>query len=291
MLDDARVRNTLVAGGLLTPDDVKEIEVSAARRGQSFYRTAVEMQRVAETVAVSHVAGALGVPSVSLEKFTAKRKLVDILPFVVARKYRVLPVGLKARDGELTLFVAMDDPQDLDALEAVSQHCYHPIVPLLAGPVDLDHALERVYQKGQVAPSPPRAPRAPTGRQDILSNVLDDLDHAAPSDMLSALSLLDDIPRNRHDEITSPTGFDPIEAPPTEQPLEEPKPSDSGFGRTHLARPLRQTTGTGFHRAGPASTSLGISLASGDPLASALARLLVGKGILSEEELEAALEE
>lgn len=301
MLDDARVRKTLVASGLLTPEEVTEIEVIAFRRGLSFYRTAVELDRVQETAAVSHVAGALGVPSVSLEKFTAKPKLMDVLPLDLVRGYRVLPVGLKPRDGELTLFVAMDDPQDLDALEAVSQHCYHPVVPLLAGPIDLDRALERVYPDPLLdgpgapplsPPPPPFTPRSHTARQDIFANVLDDLDHAAASDMLSALSMLDDIPRNRHDEVTSPSGFPAAEVPPIAQVAERSASNtESNYGRTHLAGPGRDPSASGFQHAGPASSSLGISLASGDPLAAALARVLIAKGILTNAELEEALEE
>jgi hypothetical protein len=106
--------------------------------------------------------------------------------------------------------------------------------------------------------------------------------------------MLDDIPRNRHDRITSPTGFQPVD-----EPLVEERPtlqmeamlSDSDFGRTQLARPGRNTSTAGFQRAGPAKSSMGNSLSSRDPLAAALARLLVAKGILTSAELEAALEE
>ena len=300
MLDDSRIRKTFVSCGLLSEDDLKEVEVVAFRRGGSVYRTAIETGRVDETDAVSHLAGALGVPSVSLEKFTAKQKLLEVLPVAVVRKYRVLPVGLKPRNGDVTLFVAMEDPQDLDALEAVSQHCTHPVVPLLAGPVDLDRALDRVYPDAH-GPSTAGTP-APNGtssdserRPDIFAQVLEDLDGAAPSDMLSALSMLDDIPRNRHDLVTAPAGFQPVRKtirPPTDlaSTVESEKSKSSLGETTHFAAPGANET-SGFQRSGPASANLSVLLESGDSLGAALAKVLIVKRIITVAELEDALED
>lgn len=288
MLDDSRIRKTLMSCGLVTADDLKEIEVLAARRGSSIYRTAIETGWVSETDAVSHLAGSLGVPSVSLEKFTAKTTLIEVLPVSVVLKYRVMPVGLKPRNGELTLFLAMDDPHDLDALEAVSHHAPNPVVPLLAGPVDLDRALERVYLgiHDEAPSNPPPSDRGP----DIVAHVMEGLDGAAPSDMLSALSMLDDIPRNRHDRVTSPSGFQPIGN--RMQPASdlastvETERSRSSFNRT--ARPVRPVAeSSGAPVSLPAELEVRVS--SSDPLAAALTRILVGKGIITPAELEAAL--
>lgn len=288
MLDDGRIRKTLLASGLVTADDLKEIEVLAFRRGSSVYRTSIETGWVNETDAVSHLAGALGVPSVSLEKFTAKPKLLEVLPVSVVRKYRVMPVGLKPRNGELKLFVAMDDPHDLDALEAISHHAPNPVVPLLAGPVDLDRALERVYPGIHDAePSnPPPAERGP----DIFAHVLEDLDGAAPSDVLSALSMLDDIPRNRHDRVTSPSGFQPVRS--RMQPASdlattvENEPSKSSFNSTtQLNRPGAENS------VPPAAlpAALEVRLSAADPLVAAVTRVLIAKGIITPDELGDAL--
>lgn len=302
MLDDERIRNTLEATGLASPEDVHEFELLAMRRGISLFRAAIDSGLVPEDKLVAHVAGALGVASVSLRNFTAKPKLVAVLPPNIVKQHRALPVGLKERDGELVLFVAMDDPQDIDALEAIGQCCPHPVSPLLAGPVDLDQAIDRVYPRPEPAASgdQPTIPPVRDPGHDMFAHVLDDLERAQPSEMLSALSLLDDIPRNRHSHITPTTGISPIgpagdHDPPPPAAMQRLSSGPFDGGVTDFGKPARggdpSVSKAGFHRAGPASSSsLGLQARSGDELARALVKVLVDRGLVTEAELRAALE-
>ncbi|MCB9532468.1 MAG: hypothetical protein H6700_11945 [Myxococcales bacterium] len=301
---------------------MRELEGLALQRGTSLYRAAVQSGRVQEATLVGHLAAALAVPSVSLENFTAKKMLVDLLPADVVRRHRVLPVGLKPRDGELTLFVAMEDPQDLDALEAVSVRCPYPLVPLLAGPLDLDGAVRRVYPdaiKAAGSAAPAGASTAPAAgtvagsarsaardrhersvHPDLFGSVLDDLEQAQPSEMLSALSLLDDIPRNRHEQVTSPTGFSPIDDQPTDThaavetrsaapPSAEQRPR-RGVEPSRPAESVR-----GFTRRGAPSESAvpaaGWESRPPDVLVRAVVSILLRRGVITRSELDDALNE
>lgn len=302
MLHDDRIRKTLLASGLADSDELRELEIVSMQRGTSLYRAAVLNGRIDEAELVAHLAAALGVASVSLRNFAAKQNLVDVLPAALVRKHRSLPVGLKPQDDEIALFVAMDDPHDLDALEAVGQACRLPVVPLLAGPIDLDEAIERVYPRvererdsGNAATVPPVGDSGP----DAFANVLQDLERAQSSEMLSALSLLDDIPRNRHEHITPSTGMAPV-GPATD--LSEPPPAPArrqastlGFGSTTaFSKPAPDTerpkTKPGFQRAGPPVANTWRSRDS-DELVRALVDILLRRGLISEAELRAALGE
>jgi len=373
MIDDERIRRSLTQTGLVNGERVLELEAFARSRALPLYRAAIASGVVTEPLLVSNLAAALGVPSVSLENFTAKPALVDLLPADVVRRHRVVPVGLKPRDGETTLFVAMEDPQDLDALEAISMRCPYPVVPLLAGPFDLDAAVARVYptvppsprssSQGpflaeappslaggaspqppsrsplpppgfgaarasqlppsspftasrpsslQVAMEPPLSPDAPTPpprdsasssslggarsrspHHDLFANVMNDLERSHAPDMLSALSLLDDIPRDRHEVPTSPTGFSAVAEP-------------SGRGRTESSasppvapgppRGTRRPDVAGFSRRPVAASESAVprmpwEARPTDDLVRALVTLLLRRGLVSQSELLQALDE
>jgi hypothetical protein len=112
--------------------------------------------------------------------------------------------------------------------------------------------------------------------------------------MVSALSMLDDIPRDRHEHVTSPTGFQPIQKPRLVTDLAttvENEKATSSIAVMIRAAATSDSDVSGFHRSGPAaSSSLGAKLTAGDPLAAALAKALLAKGIITERELEEALE-
>lgn len=201
MLTDNRIRKTLIAAGMADAAEVSALVATASRAGRSLYREVILTGRVAEEQLVAHLAAELGIPSVSLSGFANKPELAALVPVDLVRTHRALPVGLKMVDGVETLYVAVEDPLDVEALEALGQIVPHPVIPLLAGPVDLDAAIARC-----TSTAPPPAPH-----DDLFAEVLENLDEHAQSDMLSALSLLDDIPRNRHEVVTSPSGFQEAE--------------------------------------------------------------------------------
>lgn len=332
MIHDDRIREALLNGGLASEEEVAQLAQTASHMGTSLYRAVLAVSDVAETDLVGYLSTILEVSSVSLQQFRGKPTLIALLPPNVVKRHRVLPVGLKDQDGQETLFLAMEDPHDLDALEAVGHMCPHPIVPLLAGPVDLDSAIHRVYSSDAVEPpvaSSSLLIEEPTGPTDAVQSspgdVLNDsglfgdafreLDLAQPSDMHSALSMLDDIPRNRHEEVTSPTGFDLV--PGEESALGRamsvgPRGSDTSFGRPAHNEPgvsraplNRSHSGLNFDASGlnvdarPGMTldrpGLGMHMDDtwrGKPLrqvVEAVVQVLIDRGVLTEEEIEEKL--
>lgn len=331
MIHDDRIREALLNGGLASAEEVAQLAQTATHMGTSLYRAVLAVSDVAETDLVAYLSTILEVSSVSLQQFRGKPTLIALLPPNIVKRHRVLPVGLKDQDGRETLFLAMEDPHDLDALEAVGHMCSFPIVPLLAGPVDLDSAIHRVYSSDAIEPpvaSSSLLMEEQTGPTDAVSSspgdVLNDsglfgdafreLDLAQPSDMHSALSMLDDIPRNRHEEVTSPTGFDLVSEESTlgRAMSVSTRGSDTSFGRpahneTGAPRaPInRSHSGLNFEASGinvdarPGMTldrpGLGMHMDDtwrGKPLrqvVEAVVQVLIDRGVLTEEEIEAKL--
>ena len=249
---DEQVRAALLRSQQASPAqlDVWQAEAEATR--QPLYAVVIEEGGVPEAALVTALSELLGVPSVALDAFEGKPELRAVLPAEVLYRLRALPIGVKPREGVPTLFIAMTDPLDVDALEELAACTSYPIVALLAGASDLTRALERAVPReplGFAAPSRPLpsratapAPPMPIALDDHAGSMFvhedadsgfsladavaegsasyeaaadaplferfgDALPQARPSDMLSALSLLDDIPRNRHSVDTSPSGL------------------------------------------------------------------------------------
>ena len=228
MLDE-QVKSVLLAGGHATANAVDAWEQAASSGASSLYEVALCSGTVDERALVSDLSAQLGVPSVSLVSFKGKPELLELVPRWMVEQLRALPIGLKEREGKLTLFVAMEDPLDVDALEAIAGQVSHPVVALLAGPTDLRYAMKRVFGVAPPPPGsePPAHPVPPPPERDTLparpmASQLPEAssqlgDSGAPlfgsfadlgtSDASAALAMLDDIPRDRHVVDTSPSGF------------------------------------------------------------------------------------
>ena len=72
----------------------------------------------------------------------------DLLPAELALKHRVLPLSVTFQDTGKVLQLAIHDPNDLKALDAVGFEVGHTVSPVLAAASELDDALKRHYEPG-----------------------------------------------------------------------------------------------------------------------------------------------
>jgi hypothetical protein len=70
----------------------------------------------------------------------------DLLPAELALKHRMLPLTVTIEDTGKVLQLAMHDPHDLGALDAVRFQVGHKVSPVLAAASELDDALKRHYE-------------------------------------------------------------------------------------------------------------------------------------------------
>ena len=63
----------------------------------------------------------------------------------LAEKYRCLPLFVREEGGAKTIFLAMEDPSDLDALDDLSFRIGEKLRPVLVAPTELEDALTRHY--------------------------------------------------------------------------------------------------------------------------------------------------
>ena len=95
-----------------------------------------------------------GFPSIALDHLEVDPKIIDIIPAVTARKYKVLPLSLL----EKTLRLAMADPTNVLAIDDIRFMTGYRIEPSAASPIALDEAIDRYY--GPTRPSEARRENA-----------------------------------------------------------------------------------------------------------------------------------
>jgi hypothetical protein len=180
---------------------------------------------VSEQTLVSTLAHQLGLPLASVATWPVDLELRELVEAELAEKHRVLPLALKDEGGTSSLYLAMADPSDLEAVEAVRAATGREVRIVLAAPSELDLALARFYRGIPIEPEPGSGPgggrsQRPSGdeflhrwsvsRADLLALLSDDAPEpdegaaaptaapAAPPGDSSARAALD---RRRLDEL------------------------------------------------------------------------------------------
>lgn len=152
-----RLGQLLVDARLITPealDEVLEIQRSDPRRLGTLL---VEQGLIDETQLTQILSHQLSVPWVSLLHIEFSRQLLNLVSPETADHYCLVPIYVRHVRGQgQTLYVAMEDPSNEEALEACARFSGLPARAMIAPPADIRNAI-RVYYGG-VAPEPAPAP-------------------------------------------------------------------------------------------------------------------------------------
>ncbi|MGE5787363.1 MAG: hypothetical protein ACM3ZE_22405, partial [Myxococcales bacterium] len=120
----------------------------------------LEAGLVTETQVTQILSQQLSVPWVSLYHVDFSRQLLDLVPEEVAESHCLVPIFVrKVRGQGNTLYIAMDDPSDEQALQAVQQYAGVPVRAMIAPPSDIRAAIGAYYGKG-IGLTPSMAPGA-----------------------------------------------------------------------------------------------------------------------------------
>lgn len=138
----------LVAAGMVTEAQVREALARQKETGARLGETLVALGYVSEPQMTQVLSNQLTIPWVNLYHVDFSRELLDLVPADVAETYCLIPVYIRhvRRQGD-TLYVAMDDPLNVDALQRVADSAGLPVKPMVASPTDIRNAI-RVYYLG-----------------------------------------------------------------------------------------------------------------------------------------------
>lgn len=148
MSERLRLGDMLVAAKLVTEAQVREALSTQRETGRRLGETLVDLGYVTEPQMTQVLSNQLSIPWVDLHHVDFSRELLDLVPAEIAEQHGVVPVYVRhvRRQGD-TLYVAMDDPMNVDALQEVADFSGLPTKPMVASPTDIRDAV-RVYYLG-----------------------------------------------------------------------------------------------------------------------------------------------
>ncbi|MBI2165515.1 MAG: Flp pilus assembly complex ATPase component TadA [Chloroflexi bacterium] len=139
---DQQIARLLLEGGFITQDDLKEAIRLVKEQGTSLRQALVSKGLIGEQTYSTFLSVQLRVPLVDLRQVQVDEQAVRLIPEDVAYRYKALPLGI---DGN-TLRVAMDNPQDAEAvstLNTITGYEVRPRLPIQGTVTDL---LGRYYK-------------------------------------------------------------------------------------------------------------------------------------------------
>ncbi len=153
MADRTRIGDLLVAAGFITDAQVKDVLASQKASGRRFGEEVVARGFVSEVQVTQILSNQLSIPWVSLYHVEFTRDLLNLVPAELADAYCVIPIYMRSlrREGD-TLYVAMDDPTNEDALYKVREVSGLPVRAMVAPPSEIRDAIS-VYYFGQAPAS------------------------------------------------------------------------------------------------------------------------------------------
>ena len=211
MSERIRLGELLVRAGLLTEAQLEAVLAAQRASGRKFGQEVVAQGFVDETQVTQMLSNQLSVPWVSLYKVPFTRELLSLVPAEIADRHNLIPVYVRKvrRQGD-TLFVALDDPQDDEALSLVSRVTGLPVKPMVSPPSEIRNAI-RVYYFGL----PPVT--QPTSSGELAAITADRL--SSPEIPASSASAAAEPERTSQPEPA---------APPAEEEASEPVPAPGG---------------------------------------------------------------
>jgi type IV pilus assembly protein PilB len=142
-----RIGDILVDTGVITPQQLADALAQQRRTRERLGRILVEQGAATERQIAQALAAQLDLPLLTLSSARIDPAAVRLVPEVIARKRKVLPLQL---DGG-HLVVAMADPLDVFALDDVAIAARRPVKPVVAVESEVEAAIERVYGMGAAA--------------------------------------------------------------------------------------------------------------------------------------------
>src|SRR5688500_8262946 len=140
-----RIGDLLVREGLITAEQLTSALQDARQNNTRIGYSLIKLGFIAESELTRMLARQYRVPAVDLERVTVDPKIIKLVPADLAHKHLVLPLRRVGR----TLTLAMANPIDVGAIDALKFASRHEIEPVVVGEYTLKNHLLRYYPEGQ----------------------------------------------------------------------------------------------------------------------------------------------
>ncbi len=138
-----RLGHILLASGKITREQLDYVLELQKERKDKLGKILIDEGMVSENEIVEALGHQLGIPSINLDRTYIGPEITRLVPKAMARKYNLIPI--KRDRGILT--VAMNDPLDLSARDAVKLATGLDVQPAIVSRGDIEVAIEYYYGK------------------------------------------------------------------------------------------------------------------------------------------------
>lgn len=196
-----RLGELLVQAKLMTQEALDEMLALQKQDGRRLGTLLVERGIVSEANVTQILSQQLSIPWVALQHIDFSRQMLNLVSTELVERFCLIPIYVRRVRGiGNVLYVAMDDPTNEQAIDAVAQYSGLHVRAMIAPPTDVRAALHAYYGVGE----PPPADYFLSSRPPVLSLSPQSL---APDDVVSN----DEDERahlSEHDLPTTPSGLE-----------------------------------------------------------------------------------
>jgi len=148
----------LVQGKLITPEQLAEAREIHGKKNIPLEDIIAQNYGIDPFNILRAKAYLVNLQAVDLKKTPPEPSAINLVPPHVAQRHNVVPVTRRSQNGQDILVIAMSDPSNVMAIDAVSAACRLKVQPVLATPDQIEDVIAAHYQE---APEP--APASSNG--------------------------------------------------------------------------------------------------------------------------------
>jgi type IV pilus assembly protein PilB len=142
-----RIGELLKAAGLITDEQLAEALQEQQRKRGRLGELLISRGLVSEIQVTQILSNQLSVAWVSLPRVDFSNELLVLVPVEIAEQYTLIPVHFRlGEQKQKILYVAMDDPTDVAAMEHVSRITGMHVRPLIAPPSEIRKQIQLRYR-------------------------------------------------------------------------------------------------------------------------------------------------
>ncbi len=146
MAHPPRIGELLVAAGLITETQLKEVLAAQTEGSARLGTLLVEHGYVSEVDLTQILSQQLSVAWVSLDHVDFTPELLRLVTVDLAERHVLIPVHTRTGEGNARiLYVAMDDPTNVEAMEQVARYTGMHVRPLIAPPSEIRKTIRVQY--------------------------------------------------------------------------------------------------------------------------------------------------
>ena len=155
MRDRPKVGEILVQAGIIDELQLASALGEQTRWGRRLGLTLIKLGMVQEGQLVRALAKQFDLPVASLAGKKIAPEVIALVPARVASEHSVVPLFVKKEGHREQLFLGMEEPSDLGILDDLAFRTGMVIRPVMVGPTEIGEAIDRYYNaKPTPAPSP-----------------------------------------------------------------------------------------------------------------------------------------